>query len=141
MARFSPRNFIEQLQDYVAAESGLGYVVGTDCFVANELDIDGDAKLESLTLYEEGASFDPHARVPKQERSVRFLFRDGHEQAAMNRAWDFVEWIGDVVAFSTTSFSVRVLRVDKGPSVVEARRSGTFLADVVVTFLVMNRTD
>lgn len=141
MPRFSPRGFAEELQDYVAGESGLGYAVGADLFLANELDLDGDAKLASMTMYEEGADLSPRERIPKQERTFRFAFRDSHEQGALNRAWDFVAWIGGLVAFATTTFSVKVLRIDKGPSAIEARRSGTFLADAVVTFLVMNRTD
>lgn len=141
MPRISPGNFVEELQDHIGDSSGLGYTVATDLFVANELDVTGDAKLNTLTLYEEGMDLLFRARIPKQERTVRFLFRAAHAQAALNRAWSFVEWIGNENTFSTTKFRAWVLRFDKGPTVIAARRSGTYVADVVVTFLVTNRVD
>lgn len=141
MPRLSPVNFIEELQDHIEDEAGLGYVVGTDLFVSNELDIDGDSKVETLTLYEEGFAPSTRERIPKQERTVRFLFRAADAQAAMNNAWTFVEWIGNAETFSTPKFRVWVLRFDKGATVTVARRSGTYVADVVVTFLVTNIAD
>ena len=140
MRKIDTSDFMEEIQDYIAANSSLGYVVGTDFFIGDILDIDAVTQLQGLTMYDEGSSFPGRGRrLQYTERSVRFVVRDSSAQAANNRCWSLFDWMGTLWSFNTTSFDIKLARFDKLPSLFEARAAGVYLSDIVATFLVYPR--
>lgn len=138
-------NFIEELQDYIADNAGLGYTVSgrsANLYAGGGLNIDDLSRVNSCTLYDEGLDLLPGGKAfSMQERPVRFAFlAKSNGMAAVNRAFSMLEWIANTRRLQTTNFTIRYLRLSSGPTIVDASDVGTFVADFVVVFLVTQRT-
>jgi len=142
MSQLKCHGAIEEIQDYIAANSNLGYTVGTNFVIGDILDMAtlGETKAIDLTMYDEGGENVPSGRRWHMRRSIRFIFKGTFGQGAVNDAWKFVDWLGDQRAFTTTNYRVLWEDNPKLPSVIGATRSGTYLADVVASFLLFTRT-
>ena len=142
MSKLQCHGAIEELQDYIAANANLGYTVGTNFVIGDVLDLATLQETEAidLTMFDEGGENLPSGRRWHMRRSVRFIFKGTFGQGAVNNAWKFVDWLGTRRAFSTTSYRVLWEENSKLPSVVGATRSGTYLADVVSSFLLFTKT-
>lgn len=142
------KNCAEEIQSYIADNSGLGLVVGTasaNFTLGNILDItDLDQYLSSspvvLTMFEEGGDSVSSHRNERIERTFRFLYKGSYGQEAINRCWDLLKYLWDLRKFETSTFSIWLMRKDKLPGIVAASQSGVYLADIVVTFLVSQKT-
>lgn len=141
-------NFAEQLQDYIATNSGLGLTVPA-AGVSGNLTLGNLLNLDDLgvllgseivcTIFEEGGNIVRTGRRHRQDRSMRFVFKGVYGQEAVNLCWGLVEFLENQRSFTTSTFKVWVARTDKLPSVISADQAGTHLADVVITFFVYNR--
>ena len=138
------RGLAEEIQDFVAENSALGYVVGNggNFTIEDAADIQDLVRLANseilLTQFDEGGTLIPGARRTAQERSFRFAAKGGHAQEALNRAHDLLSWLWNRKTFTTDSFRVLVLRVPRIPQVVLRGASGSHVADFVVTVLAYN---
>lgn len=138
-------NFAEELQDHIADNSGLGYVVGRNFTLGELLDVDNlgawfDPEI-LLTIFEEGGTLIRTGRKHRQERTFRFLCKGTKAQLSVNRAWAVLTWLENTRTFLSSTYRAWLARTDKMPSVVAADDSGTYLADFVVTFYVFSRTN
>ena len=143
-------NFLEEVQDYIAANSGLGLVVpgagvdGGNFTISNVLDIDNlDRALGAgidCTMFEEPGTITRTGRRHRQERTVRFVYKGSHGQEAVNSCQALLQYLENKRTFVTATFTVWVARTDKTPTVVAADQGGTHLADFVMTFLAKIRT-
>jgi hypothetical protein len=140
------RGMVEELQAYIGANSGLGYVVGDggNATVEDSADVQdlirmGQQARILLTLFEEGGTLIPGARRTGQERSIRFATVGDSGQEALDRAHDLNSWLWNQKCFATDGFRILVLRVPRPPQVVLRGASGSHVADFVVTFLTYNR--
>ncbi len=138
--------FLEVLQDHIAADSGLGFVVGTNFTIGQSPDPIQDfptilaAARMRLTIYESTGTLTRFSRRIHQERTFRFLHRGDHPQDAVNRAWGLVEWFeNDSLHVTLTSFTYRLLRTASLPSIVASSEDGSALADHNMTLLVFNK--
>jgi len=141
--------WIEELQDYIAQNSGLGLIVPgagpVGNFTAGDLlNVDNlDQLLGSgivCTIYEEGGNLVRTGRRHRQVRTLRFVYKGDIEQLAVNSCWSLIEFLENKLTFTTLTFKTWVARVDKLPTVIAKDQAGTHLADFVVTFFVYNRT-
>jgi len=142
-------NWAEEVQDYIAENSGLGLVVPGvgpvgNLTLGNLLNVDNlDALLGSeirCTIFEEGGNLNRTGRRHQQERSLRFVFKGEHGQEAVNSCLALLQFLENGRTFLTSTFRTWVARTDKMPTVIAADQAGTHLADFVMTFLVYNRT-
>lgn len=143
-------NFVEELQTYLADNSGLGLVIpgrgvtGGNFTIGNLLNVD---RLEDVlgseivcTMFEEGGNIIRTSRRHRQERTIRFLYKGEYGQAAVNSCWLLLQYLEDLKTFQTDTFRVWVARADKLPTVIAADQGGTHLADFVITFFALYRT-
>lgn len=140
------RGLAEEVQAYIGANAGLGYVVGDggNFTVEDSADLQdlarmGDQQRIRLTLYDEGGTLIPGARRTAQERSFRFATVGDSGQEALDRAHDLLSWLWNQKSFATDGFRVWVLRVPRTPQVVLRGASGSYVSDFVLTFLAYNR--
>ena len=142
MSQLKCHGAIEEIQDYIAANSGLGYTVGTNFVIGDILDLAtlGATKAIDLTMYDEGATLEPSGRRWHMHRDIRFVFKGDFGQGAVNNAWKFVDWLGNNRSFSTASYKVMWENFPKLPSIIGATRADTYLSDVVSRFLFLNKT-
>ena len=145
MANFDPLNCAEEIQDYLAANSGLGLTVGTNFTLGNLLNVQDLEQLATskidLTMYEEPGTLVETARKTRQERTFRFVYKGDYGQEAVNRCWSLVSYVQRTKTFLTATFRVWFSRVEKTPTVIAAGQDGTHLADTVITFNVWKKTD
>jgi len=142
------RGFIEELQDYIAANysdsDGRTYTTATNFTIGNFLDVeDLDRILGSdvdLTIYDQAIDVTKGARRHRTTRAVRFVFKDSHAQASLNRAHAMTEWLSGLERIGLPLFVAWVHRFQRMPGIITGRSSGTFLSDLVVHFLTVNRT-
>lgn len=141
-------NFAEELQDYIAQNSGLGLIVPGigpvgNFTIGNLLDVDNlDLLLGTgidCTIFEEGGNLIRTGRRHRQERSFRFVYKGDAGQTAVNSCWRLLQFLENARTFLTSTFRVWVARTDKLPTVIAADQAGTHLADFVMTFFVFNR--
>lgn len=137
--------FLEELRDKIAADSGLGYVVGENLTCGDSPDPIQDfphqlaASRNRLTIYDNGGNLIRSGSRTHSERTVRFVVRGDHPQDAVNRAWRVLQWIeNDLRQFSTTSFSARHTDTPILPSVIVKGEDGSALANFAATFYVLN---
>lgn len=138
----------EELQDYIAENSGLGLVVpGTgpvgnftlgDLLNVDNLDHLLGGQID-CTIFEEGGSLTRSGRRHHQERSVRFVYKGDRGQGVVNSCWRLLQFLENDRTFLTSTFRTWVARTDKLPTVIAADQAGTHLADFVMTFFVFNR--
>ena len=142
MSQLKCHGAIEEIQDYIADNSGLGYSVGTNFVIGDILDLAtlGATKAIDLTMYDEGATLEPSGRRWHMHRDIRFVFKGDFGQGAVNNAWKFVDWLGNNRSFSTASYKVMWENFPKLPSIIGATRADTYLSDVVSRFLFLNKT-
>ncbi len=138
--------FLEELQDHVADNSGLGFVSGTNFTIGQSPDPIQDfptlltATRMRLTIYESSGTLARFSRRIHQERTLRFLHRGDFPQDAINRAWNLVEWFeNESLHASLTSFTYRLLRTATLPTIVASSEDGSALADHNMTLLVFNK--
>ena len=140
--------FLEDFQDHVADNSGLGFVVGTNFTIGQSPDPIQDfptilaATRMRLTIYESTGTLTRMSRRIHQERTFRFVHRGDHPQDAVNRAWGLVEWFENDnlhVTFPSNSFTYRFLRTATLPTIVASSEDGSALADHNMTLLVLNK--
>jgi hypothetical protein len=146
MSIFTAEGLAEQLQDHIATNSGLSYVVGGNFTLGSSPDPIADfptivsADRIRLTLYEDGGSFTRNSRHVYQFREFRLIFRGDYPQDAVNRAWRLIQWFQrSNTHFSLTGFSVRFLDVPSLPQVVFNGEDGTALASAVLRFLAISK--
>ncbi len=141
-------NFAEELQDFIAQNSGLGLVVpGTgpvgNFTIGNILNVDNlDLLLGSgidCTIFEEGGNLIRSGRRHRQERNIRFIYKGSFGQEAVNSCWLLLQYLENKKTFRTATFTVWIARTDKLPTVIAADQAGTTLADFVMTFFVFTR--
>ena len=141
VAKIKFNGVIEDLAEYFSDNSELGYTLATNFLIGDILDFqDIDQLIGSkidLTVYDEGGILRFGSRFHTQERSLRFLVRDTYAQGAINKAHDIAAWFGDSRRLPTTNFLFTFMALSKFPGLVLAHDSGTYFADVVVTFLVL----
>ena len=141
MSTLKLQAFAEELQDYIEANSNLGYAAGTNFLLGHIYEIEDVIQAPSLTMYEEAGGSIEFGRIPKTNRNIRFVFRDTYAQGALNRAFAFVEWAGkeNNRRIQTSTFNVWLVRFFKMPTVVAAQRSNIYAADVVILYAVLSR--
>jgi len=142
MSQLKCHGAIEEIQDYISANSGLGYTTGTNFVIGDILDMAtlGATEAIDLTMYDEGGSLTPSGRRWHIRRNIRFIFKDTFGQGAVNKAWKFVDWLGNERTFTTSTYRVWWERNSKLPSIIGATRADTYLADVVAQFLLLTKT-
>ena len=142
MSQLKCHGAIEEIQDYIADNSGLGYSVGTNFVIGDIMDMATLAatKAIDLSMYDEGAKMEPSGRRWHMHRNIRFVFKGTFGQGAVNSGWKFVDWVGNQRVFHTTSYRVLWEGFPKLPSVIGATRAGTYLADTVVSFRLLTKT-
>ena len=137
------RNLSEEIQDYIAANSGLGYIVGTNFTIENVMDYtDLERLLGSrilLTMFDEGGELRPSARLTHQERLFRFVVKGTHPNDSMDRARDLLKWLWDKKFFETATFRVWIAHVLRLPTVIVKGESGSTLSDFLISILVFNK--
>lgn len=132
-------NFVQELQDYIIANSGFTPTLsaGVNFTIGNLLDVqDLELILRKkilLTLFEEGGTLLERGRRTQQERSFRFIFKGNYGQEAVDHCWRLLKWLLNKRTFQTNTFRVWLARADKLPTVFVANESGSHLADFVVT--------
>jgi len=133
---------IEEIQDYIASDSGLGYTTGSNFVIGDVLDMAtlGATKAIDLSMYDEGARLVPSGKRWYMHRNVRFVFKSTFGQGAVNKAWEFVDWLVNERTFFTPTYRVWWEALSKPPSVIGATRADAYLADTVVQFLLLNKT-
>ena len=123
----------EEIQDYIAAN--LSYTVGTDLFVGHVFEVDDITTSPSLVLYEEdsGVTF---GRIDKQNRVVRFVFRDNTAQSSKERANSFLVWLRKNTFIKTDTYATRLNRFFQMPSAITPGESGIYPTEIIVSFIV-----
>lgn len=150
MADLKLVGFMEELQDYIAANADLGLVVGSNFTIGESFETDlqdfvrvapGDRlNSVSLVMYDEGGDPIPGDGIAKARRSVRFVQRTrDNGQSALNELSRLLEWVLRSKRFPTPTFRILVERASRLPGTVAANRAGEYLAELVLTFLVLNR--
>ena len=142
MSLLKTHGVIEEIQDYIAANSGLGYTTGTNFVIGDVLDMAtlGATEAIDLSMYVEGAQLIPSGKRWYMHRNIRFVFKSTFGQGAVNKAWEFVDWVVNERSFYTTTYRVWYEVLSKPPSVIGATRADAYLADTVVQFLLLNKT-
>ena len=102
-------NFLEEVQDYLAANSGLGLVVRArgnegNFTISNLLDIDNlDRALGAgidCTMYEEGGTLTRTGRRHHQNRVVRFIYKGDYGQEAVTRCQRLLQNLESIPSIS-----------------------------------------
>lgn len=134
-----------ELQDYIAENSGLGYVVGENFTLQDAADIQDLEQMVAsrsqvlLTMFDEGGTLIPSGRRTPAERTFRFAVKGAHAQEALDRAHELLSWLWNRKAFATAGFVVWVLRAPGLPQVPVRGASGSHVADFIVSMLAYNR--
>lgn len=150
MAALSLAGWIEEVQDYIAENSGLGYVVAENFTIGESFESDlqdfvrsrpGDQVIPAtLVVYDAGGSAIPAGSIARAQRSLRFVSRSReHGQAAIDALNRLLEWMQRAGSFPTATFRTLVERAPRLPDLVESNRAGEHLAELIVTFKVLNR--
>jgi hypothetical protein len=136
--------FIEAFAGHVATLD-LGYsttdgtlTIGEEPADVFDLDEIMDAK-SLLTVYDEGDTLTFGARVHRQERTVRVVRKGTYVQEAINAARELQDALVNRRRFSTPGFTAILRAIASGARLVTRRQDGTALAEVVLSYLVMNR--
>jgi hypothetical protein len=136
----------EELQDYIAANSGLGYVVGgsTGNFTLEQvLDLDDITRLLGqkvlLTLFDSGGTLTASGSQTHQTREWRFVTKGNHANEATDRARGILTWLWNLKTFETATYRFWFTRVIRMPSILARGESGSHLAEVSFQSLVFNR--
>lgn len=136
-------NQIEEIQDYIAANSDLGYVVGENFTAENTMDFADLGRLLGsqvlLTIFDEGGELVPSGRITLQNRTYRFVTKGTSSHAAMERARELLEWLWNQKRFDTSTYRVLLRTVERMPTVVARGDSGSALADFLVSLVIFNR--
>ena len=105
MTQLQCHGAIEEIQDYIAANSGLGYTVGTNFVIGDILDLAtlGATKAIDLTMYDEGATLEPSGRRWHMHRDIRFVFKGDFGQGT-----DWKEWSPDMQAYCKQDVAILV---------------------------------
>ncbi len=142
MTLLKTHGVIEEIQDYIASDSDLGYTVGTNFVIGDVLDMAtlGSTEAIDLSMFDEGAQLVPSGKRWYMHRNIRFVFKSTFGQGAVNKAWEFVDWVINQRMFFTTTYKVMWERLSKPPTVIGATRADAYLADTVVQFLLLNKT-
>lgn len=136
----------EELQDYIAANSGLGYVVGgssANFTLEQVLDWEDIARLLRqkvlLTLFDDGGTLTPSGSQTHQSRNWRFVAKGTHANEALDRVRNVVTWLWNTKSFETATYRYVFVRVIGMPSILARGESGSHLAEASLQSLVFNR--
>jgi hypothetical protein len=136
-------NLTEELQDYIADNSGLGYVVGENFTAENSMEYTDIARVLGskvlLTIFDENGTLISSGRQTHQERYWRFVTKGTHANAALDRARELLVWLWNTKTFDLTTYRVLVAQTLKMPEVVVRGESGSYLAEFVLQTLVFNK--
>jgi len=138
-------NLAEEFQTYIAANAtglSLRYVVAENFTIGDVLDMQdleylAGSKID-LTLFDEGGNLVPSGSFVQQVRSFRFVTKGDYGQQAITHAQELLQWLWNTKTFKTSHFRIWVARVAKLPSLIARYRSGTNLADFVITTFAYN---
>ena len=140
------RNASEELQDYVAFNSGLGYVVGgiTGNFTIGQIFDWEDAKRllgekVLLTLYDNGHTFYHTGGQKILEKSWRFVAKGSTANQALDRARDIETWLLNKRQFTTETFQFWFVDEVRSPAVVARGENGSHLAETILRGFVISR--
>lgn len=136
-------NLTEEFQDYIAANSGLGYVVGDNFTAENSMDYTDQARLLNskvlLTIFDENGTLIPSGRQTRQEKYWRFVTKGTYANEALDRARALLVWLWNTKTFDLTTYRVLVAQTLKMPEIVARGESGSHLAEFVLQSLVFNK--
>jgi hypothetical protein len=146
---FKTRTQISELMSYVSGEylnpdtGALEYVVGVNFTCEDYAELQDSKRTAGarvlLTIYEENGTLIQSGKQIRQEVNFRFLAKGTSPSGAKDRAKMMHEWLVNKRTFATASYRFWCVRTPKTPSFVGKTDSGSFLADFVVTLLVLNR--
>jgi hypothetical protein len=137
-------NLSEELRDYIADNSGLGYVVGTNLTLENTMDFTDIGRLLGsrvlLTIFDEGGAIIPSSRFVFQDRNFRFVTKGTSSNQALGRGRDLFKWLWNKKTFGTSTYRWW-LRPDnrRMPQIISRGENKSFLADFIFTFFVFNK--
>jgi hypothetical protein len=136
-------NLIEEIQDYIADNSGLGYVVGQNFTAENSMSFTDIGRLLSsqvlLTIFDEGGELVPSGRLTIQNRIFRFVTKGTTPNDAMDRARSLVEWLWNHKNLLTSTYRSQVRTLERLPTIIDRGEDGSTLVDFVVSMVVFNR--
>jgi hypothetical protein len=147
MRTLSLDNVLEEIQDYVATNSGLGYVVAENFTIGNPLDwhdIDdllGPGSRVDLSMHDERPTIRPTGRREHIEWPIRFVTKGDTANGALSRARSLATWLFNTHTFETAA-GIRVwfLRAFASyPGLLARGDSGVCLADFTTRVLVLQR--
>lgn len=140
------KNASEELQDHIADNSELGYVVGgTNAnFTIGQLFNWEDAQRllgESvlLTLYDDGHDFIHTGGQKIIEKSWRFVTKGSTANQALDRVRDVETWLLNKRQFSTDTYVYWFVDEVRSPAVVARGENGSHLAETILRGFVLSR--
>ena len=141
--------FIEELATYLEANKSLSSSSGADVplrkgttlTISNIVDVSSETLEQPVlcTLFEEGSEISEGSRLVRQRRTVRFVLKARVAQHAVNYARQLQDWFVTKRRFLLTGFVVLQVQVGQDASLSVVRQDGTYLADMSLEFLVINR--
>lgn len=129
---------------YLNPDTGLTeYIVGVNFSCEDYAELQDSKRTAGarvlLTIFEENGTLIQSGKQTRQEVNFRFLAKGTSPSGAKDRAKMIHEWLFNKRTFATASYRFWCVRTPKTPSLVGKTDSGSFLADFVVTLLVLNR--
>jgi len=128
-------NWMEEIQDYLNAATQISYTSATDLFIGQIFSFDDILTAPSLTLYEEGSEI-TFGRINKQQRNLRFAFKDTSYETVMSNNHSVYEFMIKNRIISSTHYKSSVNIVFRTPSLVDVYRSNIYISDFVLGFIV-----